>query len=144
MEKPLKRVLFVCVENAGRSQMAEAFFNQMPKMAKADSAGTKPAPSVNPLAILVMKEIGIDLTKAKPKLLTPEMLDAADKVITMGCAVGDVCPGAIVETEDWEIDDPAGKSIEEFRRVRDLIREKVEKLVEKSGGQLSRTILRVL
>jgi arsenate reductase len=125
----LKKVLFICVENACRSQMAEAFFNQMSKTARASSAGTKPAPSVNPLAVQVMKEIGIDLANAKPKLLTLEILDAADKVITMGCAVGDVCPGAVVETEDWGIEDPTGKSIEKFREVRDVIRRKVEQLV---------------
>jgi arsenate reductase len=125
----LKKVLFICVENACRSQMAEAFFNQMSKAARASSAGTKPAPSVNPLAVQVMKEIGIDLANAKPKLLTLEILDAADKVITMGCAVGDVCPGAVVETEDWGIEDPTGKSIEKFREVRDVIRRKVEQLV---------------
>lgn len=125
----MKKVLFICVENACRSQMAEAFFNQMSKTARASSAGTKPAPSVNPLAVQVMKEIGIDLANAKPKLLTLEILDAADKVITMGCAVGDVCPGAVVETEDWGIEDPTGKSIEKFREVRDVIRRKVEQLV---------------
>jgi arsenate reductase len=101
----------------------------MSKTARASSAGTKPAPSVNPLAVQVMKEIGIDLANAKPKLLTLEILDAADKVITMGCAVGDVCPGAVVETEDWGIEDPTGKSIEKFREVRDVIRRKVEQLV---------------
>ena len=124
----MKKVLFVCVGNSCRSQMAEAFFNQMSKTAIASSAGTKPASSVNTLAIQVMKEIGIDLTNSKPKLLTREMLNDVDKVITMGCGVGDVCPGAIVETEDWGIDDPTGKPINEFRRVRELIKEKVEKL----------------
>jgi protein-tyrosine-phosphatase len=115
--------------------MAEAFFNRMSKTARASSAGTKPTSGVNPLAVQVMKEIGIDLTNAKPKLLTLEMLDAADRVITMGCAVDDVCPGTIVETEDWRIEDPAGKPIEEFRRARELIKEKVEKLVRELEGQ---------
>lgn len=131
----MKKILFVCVENACRSQMAEAFFNRMSKTARASSAGTKPTSGVNPLAVQVMKEIGIDLTNAKPKLLTLEMLDAADRVITMGCAVDDVCPGTIVETEDWRIEDPAGKPIEEFRRARELIKEKVEKLVRELEGQ---------
>jgi arsenate reductase len=114
--------------------MAEAFFNRSSKTAKASSAGTKPASSVNPLAVQVMREIGVDISEARPKLLTPGMLNAADKVITMGCAVGDVCPGALVETEDWGIDDPAGKPIEEFRRARDLIRKRVEELIKKLGG----------
>lgn len=122
-------VLFVCVENACRSQMAEAFFNRISKTARAGSAGTRPASAVNPLAIRVMKEVGIDISKAKPKLLTLKILEGVDKVITMGCAVGDVCPGAVVETEDWKIEDPTGKSIEDFRRVRDTIRKKVRQLV---------------
>lgn len=133
----MKKVLFICVENSCRSQMAEAFFNQMSKTAKASSAGTRPAPMVNQLAVQVMKEVGIDISDAKPKLLTLEMVDDADRVITMGCAVGDVCPGAAVDTEDWEIDDPAGKSIEEFRNVRNIIRKKVERLVAELDGRNS-------
>lgn len=125
----MNRVLFVCVENAYRSQMAEAFFNKLSKTSKASSAGTKPTSSVNPIAIRVMKEVGIDMGRAKPKLLTLEMLEQADRVITMGCAVGDVCPGAIIDTEDWGIEDPAGKSIQKFREVRELVRRKVEKLI---------------
>lgn len=129
------QVLFVCVENACRSQMAEAFFNKLAKKARASSAGTKPAPHVNPLAVQVMNEVGIDISHARPKLLTLEMLKHADRVITMGCTVGDVCPGAMVETEDWKIEDPVGKPIEKFREVRKLIKRKVEKLInEISGG----------
>lgn len=119
----------MCVENSCRSQMAEAFFNQMSKTAKTGSAGTRPASRVNPLAIQVMKEVGIDISQARPKLLTLEMLNEAERVITMGCAVGDVCPGAIVETEDWGIEDPAGKTIEKFREVREIVRKKVVQLV---------------
>ncbi|MEM2878954.1 MAG: arsenate reductase ArsC [Candidatus Hadarchaeales archaeon] len=126
----MRRVLFVCVENACRSQMAEAFFNSMCKKAVAISAGTRPAPRVNPLAVQVMREIGIDISNAKPKPLTPEMLRSASRVITMGCAVGNLCPGAIVEAEDWGIEDPAGKSVEKFREVRDIIRDRVKRLVE--------------
>jgi protein-tyrosine-phosphatase len=80
--------------------MAEAFFNRGSKTAKASSAGTRPAPSVNPLAVHMMKEVGIDIGKTRPKLLTLEMLNAADKMITMGCAVSDICPGALVEMEN--------------------------------------------
>lgn len=132
----MKKILFVCVENACRSQMAEAFFNRISKTATASSAGTKPAANVSLGAIQVMKEVGIDISEARPKLLTLEMLDAADKVITMGCAVGDVCPGAIVEAEDWGIEDPTGKSIEKFRKVRDIIRKKVERLVNDLEGKV--------
>lgn len=130
----LKKVLFVCVENACRSQMAEAFFNKMFRTAKASSAGTKPAKAVDPMAVEVMKEVGIDMSDARPKLLTLEMFEEADKVITMGCAVGDVCPGVMVEAEDWGIEDPSGKSIEKFREVRDLVEGKVKDLLEKLEG----------
>jgi arsenate reductase len=132
----LKKILFVCVENACRSQMAEAFFNQMSKKAKASSAGTRLASRVNPLAVQVMNEVGIDISNAKPKLLTIEMLESADRVITMGCAVGDVCPGAFVKMEDWGIEDPAGKSVQKFREVRDIIRDKVERLVKELDSKI--------
>jgi len=125
----MKKVLFVCVENACRSQMAEAFFNRISKAARASSAGTRPASDVNPLAVQAMRETGIDISQARPKLLALEVLEGADRVITMGCAVGDACPGAVVKAEDWGIEDPAGKTIDEFRKVRDIIRKKVERLV---------------
>lgn len=125
----MKKVLFVCVENSARSQMAEAFFNRMARTARAESAGTKPAAAVNPMAVKVMREVGIDISAAKPKKLTLEMLEAADRVITMGCISGELCPASLVPTEDWKIEDPAGKSIEKFREIRDLIRAKVEHLV---------------
>lgn len=126
----MKKVLFVCVENSARSQMAEAFFNKMARLARAESAGTKPAAAVNPMAVEVMREVGIDISAAKPKMLTREMLEAADRVITMGCISGELCPATLVPTEDWGIEDPAGKSIEKFREIRELIRIRVEKLVE--------------
>ena len=129
----MKSVLFVCVENSARSQMAEAFFNKLSKTARASSAGTRPAPTVNPIAIQVMKEVGIDISHAKPKLLTLEMTEAVDKVITMGCMVGGVCPASIVETEDWGIEDPSGKGFEKFREVRDTIKRKVEHLLDDLG-----------
>lgn len=126
----MKKVLFVCVENAARSQMAEAFLNKLSsgKMA-ATSAGVKPAKEVNPMAIEVMREIGIDMSKQKPKMLTAEMVKAADQVITMGCGA-DVCPASPIESEDWGIRDPSGKSIETFREVRDEIKKRVEKLIK--------------
>ncbi|MEM3452741.1 MAG: hypothetical protein QW835_03840, partial [Candidatus Hadarchaeum sp.] len=97
---------------------------------RAESAGTKPAAAVNPMAVEVMREVGIDISAAKPKMITREMLEAADRVITMGCISGELCPATLVPTEDWGIEDPAGKSIEKFREIRELIRIRVEKLVE--------------
>jgi protein-tyrosine-phosphatase len=126
----MKKVLFVCGENACRSQMAEAFFNKLASgKAIAMSAGTKPSNRVNSKATGVMKEIGVDMDKQKPKLLTQEMIENADKLITM-CCEADFCPAPYLKTEDWKIEDPSGKSIEKFREVRDKIRQKVEKLIE--------------
>ena len=126
-------VLFVCVGNSGRSQMAEAFFNQAAGgKARAISAGTKPASAVDPRTIEVMREAGIDISMARPKALTMEMLDQADRVVTMGCGVEGVCPASFVETEDWQLADPKGKPIEEVRRIRDEIKTRVTRLLEKS------------
>jgi len=122
----MKTVLFVCVGNAGRSQMAEAFFNRLADgKARAISAGTRPADAVDPKAIEVMREVGIDISGNKPKALTMEVLEQADRVITMGCGVEGVCPASFVETEDWQLEDPKGKPIEEVRRIRDEIKTKV-------------------
>jgi arsenate reductase len=132
----MKTVLFVCVGNAGRSQMAEAFFNQAAGgKARAISAGTKPASAVDPKAVEVMREVGIDIRENKPKALTLEMLEQSDRVVTMGCGVEGVCPASFVQTEDWRLEDPKGKPIEEVRRIRDEIRAKVLKLLEKSKAQ---------
>ena len=129
----MKTVLFVCVGNAGRSQMAEAFFSRLADgKARAISAGTRPADAVDPKAIDVMREVGIDISGNKPKALTMEMLEQADRVITMGCGVEGVCPASFVETEDWQLEDPKGKPIEEVRRIRDEIKTKVLRLLEKS------------
>ena len=107
----MKTVLFVCVGNAGRSQMAEAFFNQAAGgKARAISAGTKPASAVDPKTVEVMREVGIDISAARPKALTMEMLDQADRVVTMGCGVEGVCPASFVETEDWQLEDPKGQA----------------------------------
>ena len=128
----MRTVLFVCVGNAGRSQMAEAFFNQLAgEKARAVSAGTKPAGAVDPKTIEVMREVGIDISAAKPKALTMEMLEQADRVVTMGCGVEGVCPASFVETEDWQLEDPKGKPIEEVRRIRDEIRARVLKLLDR-------------
>jgi len=127
----MKTVLFVCVGNAGRSQMAEGFFNHLANgKARAISAGTKPASAVDPKTIEVMREVEIDISAARPKALTMEMLDQADRVVTMGCGVEGVCPASFVETEDWQLEDPKGKPLEEVRRIRDEIKAKVMKLLE--------------
>jgi arsenate reductase len=127
----MKKVLFVCVHNAGRSQMAEAFFNQMAMpRAKATSAGTRPSEKVNPTVVEAMREVGIDIGGRKPTMLTFEMLENADRVITMGCSVEKACPAIFVLTEDWKLEDPEGKPVEQVRQIRDEIKAKVERLVE--------------
>jgi arsenate reductase len=126
-----KKVLFVCVHNSGRSQMAEAFFNNLAgARASASSAGTQPAPGINPTVIQAMREAGLDISHQTPKALTIEMMRNADRVITMGCGVAETCPARIVPTEDWEIEDPEGKPIDEVREIRDAIRKKVEILIK--------------
>ena len=111
--------------------MAEAFFNQMAKgKATAVSAGTRPAVHTDKGVVKAMREIGIDVSKQKPKALTLEMMEKADRVITMGCGVSETCPASFVPTEDWELDDPEGKSPEEIRKIRDTIRDRVETLVK--------------
>jgi len=127
----MKKVLFVCVHNAGRSQMAEAFFNQMAKgKGKGFSAGTQPAKKVNPMVVKTMREVGIDISRRKPKMLTLEMLENVDRVITMGCSVEKACPASFVPTEDWQLDDPEGKPIEQVRRIRDEVKAQVERLAK--------------
>jgi arsenate reductase len=131
----MKKVLFVCVHNAGRSQMAEAFFNQMVKgKAKGLSAGTQPSKKVNPMVVKAMREVGIDISRRKPKMLTFEMLEDADRVITMGCSVEKACPASFVPTEDWQLEDPEGKPIERVRQIRDEIKAKVERLIKELGN----------
>jgi protein-tyrosine-phosphatase len=127
----MKKILFVCVHNSGRSQMAEAFFNQLAKdNAVATSAGTQPAAQVNPTVVAAMRELGVEIGNQKPKPLTLEMMESADRVITMGCNVAETCPASFIPTEDWELDDPEGKSIEETRQIRDQIKTRVEVLVK--------------
>jgi len=125
----MKTVLFVCVENACRSQMAEGLFNQLASgKAKAISAGTRPAERVNPSAVKVMKEIGIDISKQRPKLLTQGMIEDADKVVLMGCGAEE-CPLIPKDFEDWGIEDPSEKPLQTFRKVRDNIKRMVEGLI---------------
>jgi protein-tyrosine-phosphatase len=124
-------LLFVCVENAERSQMAEAFAKRLGF--DAQSAGTTPPKSVNPVVVQVMKEKGIDISQNKPKMLTAEMIDRASMVFTMGCSVESVCPRPMLaqmqkKLVDWNLEDPKGKSVEEVRQIRDEIELRVMKL----------------
>lgn len=132
------RVLFVCVGNAGRSQMAEAFFNHLAHgKAVAYSAGTSPAGKVDPLVVSLMLEEGIDISHSMPRKLTGEMVNNADRIINMGCGVEDVCPAKWVTTEDWGLPDPKGKSMNEIRQIRDEVKKKVKELIikiEKEGN----------
>ena len=130
----MKTVLFVCVHNAGRSQMAEAFLNKMAVEralpVRAESAGTVAGTEINPIAWQVMDEIDVPMVGQSPKMLTQAMADSASKVITMGCGVdADLCPARILFSEDWGLDDPKGQSIEKVREIRDLIAAKVGKLL---------------
>ncbi|MBI2859263.1 MAG: arsenate reductase ArsC [Chloroflexi bacterium] len=133
----MKTVLFVCVHNAGRSQMAEALFNQLSNgQARALSAGTKPSDKVNPTVVQAMGEIGIDISQHKPKALTMEMVEQSDRVITMGCgSIEEACPGAVVEAEDWKIEDPQWKSLDDIRKIRDEIKARVIKLLEEMASE---------
>jgi arsenate reductase len=127
----MKRILFVCVHNSGRSQMAEAFFNNYAGgKAQAFSAGTQPASHTDRTVLQAMKEIGVDISSQRPKMLTLKMLEDADKVVTMGCGVEGVCPATFVPTEDWQLEDPEGKPIERVRAIRDEVAAKVKRLIE--------------
>jgi arsenate reductase len=124
------KVIFACVHNAGRSQIAAAFFNAMvpPEVGRAVSAGTKPAERVHPEVVAVMREIGIDLADAKPQRLTSELVEGATALITMGC--GDECPVVPgVQRDDWPLQDPKGRDIEQVRAIRDEIKGRVQGLL---------------
>jgi arsenate reductase len=126
-----KRVLFICVHNSGRSQMAEAFFNHFSgEKASASSAGTKPVSEINPTVVQVMREAGLDISHQKPKKLTLELIEKANRVITMGCGAENACPASFIPTEDWQIEDPEGKPIEKVRQIKDDIRNRVEALIK--------------
>jgi arsenate reductase len=126
-----KKVLFVCTHNRGRSQMAEAFFNRYtPPHIRAISAGSQPAERLNQTVVNAMKEVDINISSQRPKPLTVEMLDSADIVITMGCGAEKACPAALVQTEDWQLEDPEGKSIRTVRDIRDQIETKVKHLIK--------------
>jgi arsenate reductase len=133
MTEPTPTVLFVCVHNAGRSQMAAALLQRAAGGRVAvRSAGTAPAASINPAVVEAMAEIGIDLHGATPKLLTSDAVEAADVVVTMGC--GDECPYYPGKRYlDWQLDDPAGLDVASVRPIRDAIRQRVEHLMAELG-----------
>lgn len=122
-------VLFVCVHNAGRSQMAQGFLTHLAgDRIDVRSAGTEPADHINPVAVEAMREAGIDITTGTPAVLTPGAVRLSDIVITMGC--GDTCPYFPgVDYRDWQLDDPAGRDIDAVRRIRDDIRSRIEDLI---------------
>ena len=123
------RVLFICVHNAGRSQMAAALLTHLSDgRIEVRSAGTEPADQVNPVAVAAMAELGIDITTEAPKILTPDSVQSSDVAITMGC--GDTCPYFPgVSYRNWELDDPAGRAIDTVRAIRDTIAEHVRTLI---------------
>jgi arsenate reductase len=127
----LKRILFVCVENAGRSQMAEAFARLYGDgKIEALSAGTMPADEVNPVVVKAMLEKGVDLSGSKPKLITNQMVQEANAIIVMGCSAQGFCPAPLLnKVVDWGIEDPKGKPIKKVREIRDEIERKVKELV---------------
>lgn len=130
----MKTILFACTHNAGRSQMAAALFNASadPAKARAVSAGTNPSDGVHPEVLEVMKEIGIDLSSARPRRLTGELASASDLLVTMGC--GETCPFVPgLETLDWELPDPKGRPIAEVRRIRDEVSGRVRDLLGERG-----------
>ncbi len=127
-----KNILFVCVENAGRSQIAEAFFKKFAKNKfNVTSAGTSPSSNLNPTVILVMDEIGIDLKKQQPQLLSSSMIENSHKTVNMGCMNKESCPSLFVkDVDDWNVEDPKGKSIDDVRKIRDQIKNDVINLLD--------------
>jgi arsenate reductase (thioredoxin) len=133
-EVAMFKVIFACVHNAGRSQMAAAFFNQLVDRTKAEaiSAGTDPGPRVHPEVLAAMQEIGINLSHAQPQKLTDNLARQAQLLITMGC--GDKCPYVPgLRRDDWPLRDPKGQPMEEVRKIRDEIRARVQTLLEHEG-----------
>ena len=129
MTDPKPSVLFVCIHNAGRSQMAAGYLRHLAgDRVEVRSAGSMPADQINPIAVEAMREEGIDIAAEQPKVLTPEAVQASDVVITMGC--GDACPYYPGKRyEDWKLDDPAGQGIDAVRPIRDDIRARIEGLI---------------
>jgi arsenate reductase len=133
-------ILFVCIENAGRSQMAEGFFNQKyaPKGYRAISAGTRPASQINPVAIQAMNEVGIDISSQKSKIITEDMIRSSEKSVNMGCMEKAECPMLFINNVvDWGIEDPKGKPIEKVREIRDDIERRVKEIAQSLQRQNS-------
>ncbi len=129
-----KQVLFVCVHNAGRSQMAEALLNakaqELGLPVRGASAGTVGGKQLNPIAVEALRELGISMDGQTPKFLTPKMVEESDKIISMGCGVdAEACPTKFILAEDWELEDPAGQSLEFVRVVRDQIAARIDGLL---------------
>ena len=129
--KSEKIILFVCVENAARSQMAEGFFNKSPPEGyKAVSGGTQPVSQINPVVIDLMKEVGIDISNQKSKEITEDMMRNSFKTVNMGCVDKESCPTIFLPNVlDWNLEDPKGKSFERIREIRDEIDQRVKELV---------------
>ena len=130
----MKTVLFACVHNAGRSQMAAAWFNALtnPSVARAISAGTEPGPRVHPEVLEAMKEVGIDLSDVQPTLLTHELAARSNLLVTMGC--GEKCPVVPgLRRDDWPLEDPKGKPVERVREIRDDVRARIAALIAHEG-----------
>ena len=126
------KILFVCVENAGRSQIAEGFFRKHSSKFEVISAGTEPSTGLDPVVIDVMREIGIDITSQKPKLLSADMIQESFRTVNMGCMDRESCPSLFVkDVVDWRMEDPRGKTMEEVREIRDKIKFEVFKFIKK-------------
>jgi len=131
----MKTIVFACVHNAGRSQMAAALFNRLadPGRARAVSAGTQPGARVHPEVVAVMRELDVDLSAARPRLLTDDLARGAALLVTMGC--GEACPHVPgLARDDWPLDDPKGQPLERVREIRDEIRTRVARLVASLGA----------
>jgi len=130
----MNTVLFACVHNAGRSQMAAALFNRLadPSKARAVSAGTQPGKAVHPEVVAVMKEVGVDLSMGEPRLLSDSLAASASLLVTMGC--GDACPFVPgLERDDWPLEDPKGRPLEQVRQIRDDVERRVRGLLAARG-----------
>ena len=135
-----KVILFVCVENAGRSQIAEGFFNHRyaPKGYRAISAGTRPISQINPLAVEAMSEVGVDISNQKSKIITEDMIRSSAKSVNMGCIEKAECPMLFINNViDWGIEDPKGKPMEKVREIRDEIDRRVKEIAQSLQGQNS-------
>jgi protein-tyrosine-phosphatase len=130
-QEPKKSVLFVCVQNAGRSQMAEGFFEKYAsKEYEGISAGTMPVSEINPLAVKVMREVNIDISSQKSKEITEDMIRNSSRIVNMGCMDKESCPSLFMQNLlDWNIEDPKDKQIEKVREIRDEIEQRVKELV---------------